>query len=426
MAYQPRLIDAKVAELLKGLPAVALEGAKGVGKTSTAEQSAAATIRLDRAAERAVLVADRERINRGPHPLLIDEWQRDPEIWDTVRRSVDSDVSPGRFILTGSANVRDAQVRSGAGRIVRLRMRPLAWSERDGAEPAVSLSALLAEPDRQVSGETNTRVHDYVNEILWSGFPGIRAFSERFRAEALHGYLDNAVMHDIQMLGTVPRRPDTLRRWFRAYAAASSTTASFEAIADAVGGEARPNRTTITGYRDLLTQLWLLDEVPAWDPGGVSLKRLGRSPKHQLADPALAASLLGVTSESLIGARSAADTDATLRSFRDGPFLGRLFESLVTLSVRAYAEPLGFQIGHLRTRGGDHEIDVILHAPDGRVVAIEVKLAEAVDERDVRHLHWLQAHLGDRVVDRIVVTTGPSAYRRSDGVAVVPLALLGP
>lgn len=427
MVYAPRIIDEELAALLQGLPAVALEGAKGVGKTSTAEQFAATTIRLDRSAERAVFVADRGRIDREPHPLLIDEWQRDPESWDTVRRSVDSDASPGRFILTGSANVRDARVHSGAGRIVRLRMRPLAWSERGGMEePTVSLSSLLADPRRRVSGETSTRVHDYTSEILWSGFPGIRGFAERYRPEALRGYLDNAVMHDIPALGTVPRRPDTLRRWLRAYAAASSTTASFEAIADAVGGESRPNRATITDYRDLLTQLWLLDEVPAWEPGGVSLKRLGRSPKHQLADPAMAASLLGVTSETLISAQSTADTDATLRTFRDGPFLGKLFESLVTLSVRVYAEPLGFNTGHLRTRGGDHEIDVILHAPDGRVVAIEVKLAESVDDRDVRHLNWLHAHLGDRVVERIVVTTGPTAYRRTDGVAVVPLSLLGP
>ena len=175
-----------------------------------------------------------------------------------------------------------------------------------------------------------------------------------------------------------------------------------------------------------LNLLWLLDEVPAWQPTGHELARLGQAPKHHLADPALAARLLRVNADALMTASSPADRSAAYRSLRRGPLLGSLFESLATLSVRVYAQPLACEVSHLRTHRGDHEIDLIVDTPDGRVLAIEVKLAATVDDGDVRHLNWLNARIGEDLVDRVVVTTGRYAYRRPDGVAVVPLALLGP
>ena len=131
------------------------------------------------------------------------------------------------------------------------------------------------------------------------------------------------------------------------------------------------------------------------------LRRLGSAPKHQLVDPALAARLLGVDSRAL-------------------------FESLATLSVRTFADAAEARVGHLRTATGSQEVDLVVERDDKRVVGIEVKLARTIDDNDVRHLNWLDRRLGDQLLDKVILTTGPSAYRRSDGVAVVPLALLGP
>lgn len=288
------------------------------------------------------------------------------------------------------------------------------------------MAALLSGTGPVIEGSTNIGLEDYVEEILASGFPGIRASAVSTHATQLDSYLSYALSQEVAALGVATRRPLALQAWLRAYAAASSTTASFESISEAVSREVRPTRPTIGNFREALGQLWLLDEVPAWVPSGSELKRLGQAPKHQLADPALAARLLRANREALLTATSGADQSPAFQKRRTGPLLGALFESLVTLSVRTYIQPLGCEVSHLRTHSGDHEVDLIIEAPDGRIVAIEVKLAAMANDPDVRHLNWLHAKLGDGIIDRIVVTTGRHAYRRPDGIAVVPLALLGP
>jgi predicted AAA+ superfamily ATPase len=149
--------------------------------------------------------------------------------------------------------------------------------------------------------------------------------------------------------------------------------------------------------------------------------RLASAPKHQLVAPALAARLLGVDAGALLDGRAGGPPLP-----REGSLLGALFEALVTLSVRVYAQAAEARVGHLRTHGGDHEVDSVLERGDGRVDAIEVKLTTAVADRDVRHLRWLRERIGDDLLDAIVVTTGQHAYRRADGIGVVPAALLGP
>jgi predicted AAA+ superfamily ATPase len=208
-----------------------------------------------------------------------------------------------------------------------------------------------------------------------------------------------------------------------AYAAASSTSASFETIRNAAtGGHGeKPAKSTVIPYRDILERLWILDPVPAWLPSRNQIARLSAPPKHQLVDPALAARLLGVDAAHLLDAEPAGPPIP-----RDGTLLGALFESLVTLSVRVYAQQAEASVRHLRTTGGEREVDLIVERAGGRVVAIEVKLARAVGDRDVRNLRWLGERLGDNLLDAVVVTTGEEAYRRSDGIAVVPAALLGP
>lgn len=209
----------------------------------------------------------------------------------------------------------------------------------------------------------------------------------------------------------------------RAYAAATSTTASYERIRDAAtaGESEKPARSTTIPYRDALECLWVLDPVPAWLPSRGPIRRLASAPKHQFADPALAARLLGATADNLLAGR--ADGAGVLRG---GSLLGALFESLVTLSVRVYAQAAEAVVGHLRTRAGEHEVDLVVERSDGRVVALEVKLAREVSDIDVRHLRWLRHQIGDDLLDAAVITTGDRAYRRPDGVAVIPAALLAP
>lgn len=421
MAYALRLIDADLDELLPELAAIAIEGAKGVGKTATARRRAASELAFDVPAVRAAIGADPTVILGERRPLLLDEWQWVPETWDVVRRAVDADPRGGQFIFTGSASAQaTARIHSGAGRIVRFRMRPMALCERGVAEPSMSLRALLTEPGIEITGSCDLTLREYTREVLASGLPGVRSLSDRARGVALDGYLARVVDQDLPEIGVDVRRPHVLRSWLTAYSAATSTTTAYTRILDAAtpGEGEKPNRQTVDGYRETLQRVWLLDRLPPWSATFSHLKRLTQSPKHHLLDPALAARLLGATSESLLRGEG-----KTLGP-RDGTLLGALFESLATLTVRAIASTIEAKVGHLRTQNGDHEVDLIVERPDGKVVAIEVKLASAVTDKDVVHLQWLADRLGDSLVNAIVLYTGPFAYRRRDGIGVVPLGLL--
>jgi uncharacterized protein len=357
---------------------------------------------------------------------LVDEWQPFPAVWDMIRRGVDRDPSPGQYLLTGSATpAADAPVHSGAGRIVQVRMRPLSLPERGLWTATVSVRALLVGDRPPVEGESSLTLPEYVDEILASGFPGIRRLPERARRAQLDGYLARIVDRDFPQQGHSVRRSASLRAWLTAYAAATATSSSYNTILDAAtpGEGDKPAKTTVIAYRDVLTQQWLLDPVPGWSPSRSALTRLQQAPNHHLADPALAARLLGATRDSLLaGDRS---TVAPL-SPRDWTLLGALFESLVALTVRVAAQNAEATTWHLRTGNGDHEGDFILERDDHKVVAIEVKLAATVSDKDTFHLRWFADRLGPDLLDSVIVTSGHHAYRRRDGIAVVPLALLGP
>jgi hypothetical protein len=421
--YNRRVIDAELDELMPSLAALAIEGAKGVGKTASAMQRAATVRALDDPAQRRIARADPARLLNGPAPVLIDEWQYVPESWDLVRRAVDAGAEPGRFLLTGSTQTSERGVHSGAGRIVSVRMRPLALCERELERPTVSVASLLSGKRPPIEGASSVRLEDYVREIVASGFPGLRTLSGRALHAQLDGYLLRIVDRDFQELGHQIRDPAALRRWMAAYAAASSSTASYETIRDAAtaGHGDKPAKTTTLPYRDVLERLWILDPVPAWLPTRNRIARLSQPPKHQLADPALAARLLGVDEGALLERPQDAATTT-----REGTLLGALFESLVTLSLRTYAQAAEARVGHLRTAGGAHEVDLIVERADGRVVAVEVKLARDVHSHDTTQLRWLADRIGADLIDAVILTTGPEAYRRGDGIAVVPAALLGP
>lgn len=419
--YYDRVVDAELDELLTSLSAVSLEGPRAVGKTSTAQRRGGSMINLDDPTTYEIIGAQPDRLTVGTSPIVIDEWQRYPASWDLVRRAVDKDNSPGRFILTGSATPTERPTHSGAGRIVPIRMRPLTLVERGVEVPTVSMAGLLSGTWEPLDGVTDITAEDYVTEILAGGFPGMRYASARAQRAALDGYLNRIIDTDLPELDVEVRNPRTLRRWMSAYAAATSSTASYEKIRSAASyGDDQPAKTTTIPYREALERLWILDSVPAWTDSLNHLSRLTLYPKHHLVDPALAARLVGVDAQALLRG------EGPKRVHRDGPFLGALFESLTTLSVRVFAQANEAAVAHFRTRGGDHEVDLLAVRDDQRVVAIEVKLSQTIDDADVKNLSWLRSKLGNDLLDAIVVTTGPQAYRRTDGIGVVPLALLGP
>jgi uncharacterized protein len=426
-SYRRRTVDDELDAYLQAAPdaavAVAIEGARAIGKTSTAGARAATRYELDDETHLAVVSADVDQALSQPAPVLIDEWQHHPPVWDRVRRAVDRRDPPGPFLLTGSVAPKGTGIHTGAGRIIVLRMRPLSLAERWPGTATVSMRELLGGDRPAVAGSSAFGLAEYTEELFASGFPGLRDLPVRLRRAQLDGYLQRIVDKDFPELGHQPRNPAALRRWMMAYAAATATAASWEKVRDAAtGGEAdKPARTTVMPYRDVLERLYVLDPLPGWKPTRNHIARLTEPPKHHLADPALATTLLGLTSQQLL-----AGDQPPIAVPRDGSFLGALFESLVTQSVRVYAQAADASVGHLRTFAGEREIDLIVERGDGRVVAMEVKLRPVATDKDVAHLTWLRERMGDDLLDAVVVTTGTEAYRRPDGIAVVPAALLGP
>jgi len=419
--YIPRIVDRRLDELLSGLPAISLEGPRAVGKTETALRRARTVHRLDDDQQLELAHGDPSRLVEGDPPVLIDEWQRYRASWDLVRRHVDDRAQKSSFLLTGSAASSERPTHSGAGRIVTLRMHPLSLSERSLAAPTVSLRELLSGERPRLAGASGVTLADYAAEIARSGFPGIRPLGRMLRADLLDGYLDRVVDYDLSEAGAGIRDRRALRRWLAAYAAATATATSFAAVRNAAaeGSAEPPSPPTAAAHRRALEQLWLIEDLPAWLPTRNRLRRLASAPKHHLADPALALRCLGIDESGLLEGQA---TDHALP--RDGTLLGAMFESLVALSVRVYAQANRTRVSHLRTHGGEHEVDLIVERGDGRVVAFEVKLSATVKDRDVRHLAWLAERLGDDLLDAAVITTGKEAYRRRDGIGVVPAALL--
>lgn len=420
--YITRYADLWLEEMLPYLKAIAVEGAKGVGKTRTAEQHAKNVYKVDQLSVRESIEADYELLSAGPFPTLIDEWQYLPEIWDRVRRMVDDGIPPGSIILTGSRQSNNLSLHSGAGRIVRYRMRPLSLAERFPATEKITLkNCFVGENPDQPRLNSEITFSDYMYEILRTGFPDINAAPDVIRDSLIDSYIDNIATREFKAQGIELRQPEALIRWMRAYAAATGTTTSYNKILDAAtpGEGNKPARKTTTAYREALSSLWLIDDLPYWGEGEDFFGRLKQTPKHYLADPGLEARLLGLNAQDLIRGREKTANDSEY-----GSIAGRLFESLCALSVRTYSSQIGARAYYLRTEKGRQEIDLIVEK-DRKLVIIEVKMGATVSDEDVRHLNWFEEKIGDRVKEKIVLTTGDRAYRRQDGVLVIPAALFG-
>lgn len=408
MTYLRRHIDGRLARLMTIHPACLVEGIRGAGKTSTAQQLAAATLRLDHPPTAEQAASDPEAVCASlPTPVLIDEWQRIPQIWDAVRRMIDQDRSPGRFLLSGSSRAAvTADVHAGAGRILPLRLRPMTLSERRGESPAVALADLAEHGIEAVRG-ARSPLSPSEQEVptVQSGLPGYLGMGQADHHEALRAYLDLAVARDLADITSAARHTSKLRNYLRAYGAVVGTTADHATIHHAAGVAKATGET----YHDLLSRLGLIEELAGWSNN--RLKRLTRRPKRHLVDPALAAADHYESAEVLSAHRARQ---------------GELFESVVVTQIRATADALGlgWRFSHLRSAGGDREVDLVADLPDGGVVAFEAKLAESVGGADIRHLTTLRDRLGDTFRAGLVVHPGTIAHRIDDQIAAVPLAVL--
>lgn len=412
-AYHPRVVDEQLRLDLQGLGAVVLEGPRACGKTWTAREQAASAIYLDDPNDAELARLDARAALSGQTPRLIDEWQVVPDIWNAARREVDDRGRPGQFILTGSAVLPpDASRHSGAGRFARVRMRPMSLSESGESTRQVSFAALLR--GEAPSGESPHAPLDYADLVVRGGWPALIGAEPRKATRFVDGYLAASVDHDVDFAGSRKRDPVRFRRFLQAYAQVVASTASLNAIRKRVVGEGLPadglHWVTADAYLAAAERLMVVDEVPAWSPQLRSRTRLVGVPKRNLVDPSLAASLLGADASRLRG---------------DPETLGFLFESLAIRDVQVYAQALGATVHHYRERSGDLEVDLVVEGADGAWMGVEVKLGSHRIDQAAASLRAV----ADRRVTRppqalVVLTGGPYAFRREDGVFVVPLGAL--
>ena len=426
--YYNRLMEPYLLDMMKEFPAIAIDGLKGVGKTVSTKRIATTVFELDKPKDFDQIINIPDILISRPTPVLIDEWQRVPPVWDYVRRAVDDGAKPGSFLLTGSISNTDTNIHSGAARIIRRKMYPLSLAERDIEKPTVSIAELFSATEpftTTISGKTDVSGKDYVYEITASGLPEFRNYTSDSRKIAFESFFENILSHDFRQQGIRLRQPETLMRWLRGYAAAVSTDAGYSEILDAstAGESNKPAAKTTIAYREALENLWLLDELMPWIEGESFFSSLKLSPKHYLADPALAAYLLGLDENVLTGGIGW-PPHAEKFDEKYGSIIGRLFEALVRLCLNTYTGVNNAKLFFAKTYKGDHEVDFILQK-DSRVIACEVKFSPTVDISDGKHLRWFINKVGSGCRDAMIITTGGIAYRRKDGIAVVPAALLG-
>lgn len=404
--YRSRMLDGLLEELLAELPAVMVTGPRAGGKTTTAARHAASVVRLDRVLEAEAFLADPDvALGAYEEPILLDEWQEVPGVLGAVKRAVDHDPRPGRFLLTGSVRAElDTATWPGTGRVVRVAMHGMTVREQLGRAQAPTLLDVLAAGDVPGVPRDPPDLRGYVELALRGGFPDpALRMTERARTRWLDGYVEQLLTRDAA--GIDPGRdPARLGRYLEAYALNTAGLAADATLLEYAG----VNRKTAVAYERLLTSMFVVDALPAWSTN--RLKRLARGRKRHLVDPALIASILHL------------DAGAVLR---DGDLLGRVLESFVVAQVRAElplcaARP---RLYHVREEHGRHEVDLLAELGAGTVVAFEVK-AGAADRRAARHLIWLREQLGERFSRGVVFHTGPRPFELGDRILALPICAL--
>ncbi|MEZ5133298.1 MAG: DUF4143 domain-containing protein [Mycobacterium sp.] len=417
--YRARVVDTELAERLTAIGAVLIDGPKGCGKTETALQRAKTSIRFDTDLNaRALLSLNPDELFDHETPILFDEWQRAPEVWDQVQRHVDDLRRRGLYILTGSATPKDErELHSGAGRIGTLRMRPMSLFESGHSTGEVSLAGLLSGEDQRAK-RTAMTVPGLMERIVIGGWPALLDQSERSARAWIADYLAQIVDIDIPELGVGRRTPERLRRALASLARSVGTSIKLTALgADIAGDDHRaPARETVNSYLDALDRLKLTENSPAWKPHMRSRTELREAPVRYFVDPSLGTAALKVGSRDLL-----ADLEAA----------GFHFEAMTVRDLRIYAQPLGGRLYSWRESHGRKEVDAIIDTPDGWA-AFEVKLTgdQNVIDTAAKGLLNFAANVDTskhgRPAALAVVTATGGGGKRTDGVHVVPISALGP
>jgi predicted AAA+ superfamily ATPase len=415
-AYRPRVADAELSGLMRSVGAVLIEGPKACGKTATASRVAATTFDMDQdATARNSLDLNPAYLFDRPTPILFDEWQVSPELWNRVRRAVDaSERGRGLYLLTGSATPRDdANRHSGAGRFGVLRMRPMSLFESGHSNGEVSLSALLdghAQPGR----DNGLNVPQLMERVVIGGWPDLLDADEAAARSWLTGYLRQVVEADIPSF--VGRRdPRTLNRVLSSLGRFVAQSPATRTIAADAGGDRGPVApATIYSHLDALERLQLLDNSEAWRPHMRSRSRLRTTATRYFVDPSIGTAALGVSSRDLLNDLEAA---------------GYQFEALAVRDLRIYSQPLGGRVDTWRDEAGN-EVDAVVTLRGGQWAAIEIKMSQNdVDRAAAGLLSFAQrVDTGKQgpPAALIVITATGSAGRRPDGVHVVPITALAP
>ena len=419
--YRNRVVDSILQEKLEGKGAVLIEGPKWCGKTTTAEQIAKSVLYMDdpQSKEQNVNMAalNPKRLLSGETPRLIDEWQIAPKLWDAIRFEVDHRDDLGQFVLTGSAVPPDTKeiTHSGTGRFSWLMMRPMSLYESEESTGEVSLSRLF-EGKGEVDGESKLDLERIAFLICRGGWPRSIDMRDKIALNQAIDYYDAVVHSDINRADGVEKNPERVKRLMRSLARNQGQQIANTAIAAdiAANNESTINQETVAGYISALKKIFVVEDMPAWNPSLRSKSAIRTSDTRYFVDASIAAAALGIGPNDLIN---------------DLNTMGFLFETMCVRDLRVYAEALGGSVYHFRNKAG-LECDAVVHLRNGSYGLIEIKLGgEKLIREGVETLTSLTESIDTSKMKepafRMILTAADQyAYRREDGIFIVPVGCL--
>jgi len=412
MDYLPRIADEELRSRLAAQGAVLIEGPKACGKTETARQVAQSEVLLDLDTNaRDAAAVDPALVLTGEMPRLIDEWQLEPTIWNHVRRWVDD--KKGQFILTGSARPADDETRhSGAGRIARIRMRPMTLSEAGRSTGEISLADLMAGNESRAT-DPGLSLDDLIDEVCRGGWPALRDAKLVVARRSIRDYLNEVARTDINQVDGVTRDPERVKRLLASLGRNVAMRVALTTLAtETAGPDSSMSDDTVHSYLSALSRLMVVEDQPAWKPHLRSKVDLRTTPARHFVDPSLAVGAISATPEQLKA---------------DLNYFGYLFESLVVRDLRVYAQAFDGRVKQYRDNK-DLEVDAIVETNDGRWGAFEIKLGssrvdEGVESLTKFHKKIDTAKAGEPAVLGVIVGSG-YGYVRDDGIHVIPIGAL--
>lgn len=419
--YKPRITDALIERKLKGKGAILIEGPKWCGKTTTAEQFAKSILYMSKPedVQSNLMMAeiDPSKLLKGAPPRLIDEWQIAPKLWDAVRFEVDHRDNMGHFILTGSAvpPKNDEIFHTGTGRFAWIKMRPMSLFESLESTGEVSLRELFNQPS-QLNGENKLDIDDLAFLICRGGWPGAIDMDKDIALDQAFDYYTAIVNTDISRADNVKRDPERTKRLMRSYARNQGAQTAYTVIRDDIMANDSESLTedTVYAYTNALRKIFVIEDMPAWNPNLRSKTAIRTSDTRYFIDPSIATASLGLGPEELI---------------KDLNTMGLFFETMCVRDLRVYAESIDGQVYHYRDKSG-LECDTVIHLRNGSFGLIEIKLGgDKLIEEGAETLKAFRDKIDTTKMKTpsflmVVTGTGRYAYRREDGVYVVPIGCL--